>query len=192
MLTSVYIVDDHPLVRADLISFLESQDNMRIVGEAGDDETALDEIRILEPDIAMIGLDLPDGNGIELSRAIKQSGLRTHILIWTNFCDRAAMVKKIETGALCCVMRDDEPDGTADAVIAAKVSDPVCYPHFPKSLAPKLTQPAFLTMPLTMQEKEVLGLPMNGRSNKEIAKRPLISARAFKTRIGDILHKFGL
>ncbi|MFE4462267.1 response regulator transcription factor, partial [Nocardia tengchongensis] len=105
-MTTVFLVDDHEIVRRGLVDLLESDPEITVVGEAADAAQALARIPALKPDVAVLDVRLPDGNGIELCRDLlsRLDGLRC--LILTSFTDEQAMMDAILAGASGYVVKD--------------------------------------------------------------------------------------
>ncbi|MGE5604293.1 MAG: response regulator [Bacteroidota bacterium] len=187
----VFIVDDHPLVRQGLKTFLATQSGIEVVGEAGDGETAWEEIQKSEPDVAVIDLHLPGWSGVELTKNIKKADLRVKVIVLSSFCEDDEVIAAIEAGALSYLMKDSPPEKLAEAIIAARNGEPVLHPRITKKLMQRVTTPQSFE-PLTLKEKEILGLLVRGKSNKEIAVLSHISETTVKTHISNILHKLGV
>lgn len=185
----VFIVDDHPLVRQGLKAFLGAQNEIEIVGEAEDGETAWKAIQKLEPDVAIIDLHLPVWNGVRLTQVIKEAGLDTRVIILSSFCEDDEVIAAIEAGALGYLMKDSPPEKLVEAIWAAKKGEPVLHPRIAKKLIQRVARPEPSFEPLTLKEKEILGLLVKGKSNKEIASESHISETTVKTHISNIIHK---
>lgn len=189
----VYIVDDHPFVREGLKTFLSTQSGIDICGEAGDGETALTQMIQIQPDIAVVDLHLPGMGGIQLTKAIKEAGLFTQIIILSSFCEDDEVIAALEAGALSYLMKDSPPQKLIEAIIATKNGEPVLHPRIAKKLIQRVNrQPEFAVESLTIKEKEVLAKLVKGRSNKEIAAELGISDTTVKTHVSSILHKLGV
>lgn len=188
----VFIVDDHPFVREGLKTFLSTQKDIEIIGEAGDGETALVEIKNVQPDIAVVDLHLPGVGGIQLTKAIKEAGLFTQIIILSSFCEDDEVLAALEAGALSYLMKDSAPQKLIEAILAAKNGEPVLHPRIAKKLIQRVNRPQSLTEPLTGKEKEVLAQLVRGKANKEIAFELAISDTTVKTHVSNILHKLNV
>ncbi len=189
----VYIVDDHPFVREGLKTFLSTQTEIEICGEAGDGETALTQIITLQPDIVVADLHLPGMGGIQLTRAIIEAGLFTQIIILSSFCEDDEVIAALEAGALSYLMKDSAPQKLIEAIMAAKNGESLLHPRIAKKLIQRMNrQNESPIEPLTIKEKEVLAKLVKGRSNKEIAYELAISDTTVKTHVSSILHKLGV
>lgn len=188
----VFIVDDHPFVREGLKIYLALQSEMEIVGEAGDGEAALAEMIRLQPDIAIVDLHLPVMDGIQLTKAVKEAGLFTQIIILSSFCEDDEVLAALEAGALSYLLKDSPPQKLREAIVSAKNGEPVLHPRIAKKLIQRVNRPEPLVEPLTTKEKEVLTELVKGKSNKEIAAGLLISETTVKTHISNIFHKLAV
>ncbi len=188
----VFIVDDHPVVRQGLKAFLATQNGIEIVGEAGDGEAAWEGIQKAEPDVAIIDLHLPGWNGIQLTGVIRTAGLSTKVIILSSFCEDDEVIAAIEAGALSYLMKDSPPEKLVEAIVAAQDGEPVLHPRIAKKLMQRVVKPEPGFEPLTSKEKEILGLLVKGKSNREIALESHISETTVKTHISNIIHKLGV
>lgn len=186
---SVYIIDDHPFVREGLKTYLSTDPEIRVVGEAGDGETALPALKALEPEVAIIDLHLPRMSGVEVIKVIKESQLRTQVIILSSFCEDEEIIAAIDAGALSYLMKDSPPDKLLAAVKAARRGEPVLHPRIVKRLMQQVRQDKPEIEPLTAKEKEVLRQLVKGKSNKEIGAELYISETTVKTHISSILQK---
>jgi DNA-binding NarL/FixJ family response regulator len=191
-LIKVYIVDDHPFVREGLKTFLGTQSEIEVIGEAGDGETALLEIKNIQPDIAIVDLHLPGMGGIQLTKAMKELGLFTQIIILSSYCEDDEVITALEAGALSYLMKDSPPQKLIEAILAAKNGEPVLHPRIAKKLIQRVNRPEPLVESLTIKEKEVLSQLVKGKANKEIAFELAISDTTVKTHVSNILHKLNV
>jgi NarL family two-component system response regulator LiaR len=189
---SVLIVDDHAVVRRGLRAFLESEDDIEVVGEAGDGAEALDLVQTLVPDVVLMDLVMPGMDGITATRQAKELCPSTRVLVLTSFSDDEKVFPSIKAGAMGYLLKDVPPEELGRAVrcvasgefllhprIAAKVIDE--FTHV-RSESPLLTK-------LTPRETEVLTLVARGLSNREIALELSISIKTVKTHVSNILSK---
>lgn len=185
----VYLVDDHPIVREGLKTFLSTQAKIKIVGEAGDGETALKEIEKEEPDVAIVDLHLPGIGGVQLIREIKEVSFNTQVIILSSFSEDSEVIAAIEAGALSYLMKDSPPQKLIEAIIAAREGEPVLHPRIAKKLMNRVSRKEPVIESLTVREEEVLAQLVKGRSNKEIADELFISEKTVKTHVSNILRK---
>jgi DNA-binding NarL/FixJ family response regulator len=188
-LIRIFIVDDHPFVREGLKTYLSTQAGIEVIGEAGDGETALAEIKRLEPDQAVIDLRLPGMGGVELTRGIRTAGLATQVIILSSFCEDEEVMAAINAGALSYLMKDSPPEKLVEAIRAAAQGEPTINSRILRKLMQQNQKPEPLIEPLTSKEKEVLTFLVRGKSNKEIGAELIISETTVKTHVSNLLRK---
>ncbi|MFW6035627.1 MAG: response regulator [Halothermotrichaceae bacterium] len=186
---TVYLVDDHPFVREGLRTYLNTQVDIEIVGEAEAGEKAFQEMKELEPDIAIVDLHLPDISGSQLTRKLKEVDVGTQIIILSSFSKDQEVIDAIDAGALSYLIKDSPPEKLTKAIMAADRGEPVLHPRIAKKLMQRVSQKKVETESLTSREKEVLAQLVKGLSNKKIAKRLFISDKTVKTHVSNILNK---
>lgn len=189
LMITVYIVDDHPFVREGLKAYLSTDPEIRIVGEAGDGETALPALKELAPEVAIIDLHLPKMSGVEVIKAIKESELKTQVIILSSFCEDEEIMAAIDAGALSYLLKDSPPEKLLAAVKAAQRGEPLLHPRIVKKLMQRVRQEKPAIEPLTAKEQEVLRQLVQGKSNKEISAVLYISETTVKTHVSSILQK---
>lgn len=190
---TVFIVDDHPFVREGLKTFLSTHAEISVQGETADGQSALECMKHIKPDIAIVDLHLPKMNGIQLTKAIKEASLPTQVIILSSFSADDEVIAAIEAGAISYLMKDSPPQKLIEAILAARNGEPTLHPQ----IAWKLMQKVRLTVssstePLTSKEHEVLAKLVKGCSNKEIASQLHISDTTVKTHVGNILQKLNV
>jgi DNA-binding NarL/FixJ family response regulator len=195
MTIRVFVLDDHELVRTGLRTLLEDEGDMQVVGEAGTAAAGLDLIRDLQPDVAILDVRLPDGNGIEVCREIQSTLPGIRCLMLTSYSDDDALFSSIMAGASGYVLKEV---GGGDLVgDIRRVSQGMSL------LDPALTQELFerlrkdqeaesrLTV-LTPQERKVLELIAQGRSNRQIAEELYLAEATVKNYVSSLLSKLGM
>ncbi|MEJ6951231.1 response regulator [Natronospora cellulosivora (SeqCode)] len=189
-MVSVYLVDDHPFVREGLKTYLSTQDEIEVLGEADNGETAVKEIIELEVDVAIIDLHLPGMDGIEVIRQIKEAGLITQLIVLSSFSNDDEVIAAINAGAISYLMKDSPPKKLLEAIIAARQGEPVLHPRIARKLMKRVkSKKEIKRITLTEREKEVLYELTNGKSNKEIGEKLFISDKTVKTHVSNILRK---
>ena len=151
-------------------------------------ETALPELKKLEPEVAIIDLHLPQMSGAELIKAMNESGLHTQVII-LSVSAGMKIIAAIDAGALSYLLKDSAPEKLLAAVKAARRGEPVLHPRILKKLMHRVSRKEPPVEPLTAKEKEVLAELVKGKSNKEIAAGLFISETTVKTHISSILQK---
>src|SRR5205814_5258218 len=180
---SVFIVDAHPLFRQGIRATIESQEDMTVVGEAADGQTAVNEASTSSPDLMLIDVALPIMNGFEVLRSIKHIQPRTGVVIITDQEDEEDLFRAIKLGAAAYFLKDVDPAVLVDAVRRVSQGEylindnvlarPLLASRVLKSFRELAvgepgTEPLFV--PLSAREVEVLDYIAKGNSNKEIAR----------------------
>ncbi|BCK56038.1 response regulator [Nocardia wallacei] len=192
---TVFLVDDHEIVRRGVADLLESDPELTVIGEAGTASQALARIPALRPDVAVLDVRLPDGNGIELCRELlsKHDGLRC--LILTSFTDEQAMLDAILAGASGYVVKDVKGMELARAVKDVGAGLSLLDNRAAAALMEQLrrrTEPDGPLATLTEQERKLLDLLGEGLTNRQIAERMFLAEKTVKNYVSRLLAKLGM
>jgi NarL family two-component system response regulator LiaR len=186
------IVDDHAVVRQGLRGFLRLQEGIEVVGEAASAAEAVDIAETVSPDVVLLDLVMPDGNGIGALRRFIEVAPGLRVLVLTSFADDAQIFAAIAAGASGYLLKDIDPQALADAIRDVHAGRPALHP----SVAARLmrgTAPWRITHDdLTAREREVLRLMVEGLANKQIAQRLGIGEKTIKTHVSRVLAKLGV
>lgn len=191
----ILIVDDHAVVRQGLITFLELQDEIEVVGEASNGKEALEKVKELKPDVVLMDLVMPVMDGLTAIKQIKQSFPETEVIALTSFADDEKVFTAIRSGATGYLLKDVQPNDLVKAVLAAERGEVQLHPEVAKRLMNEVVAPAKEADSLdelTEREREVLGLLGHGMSNKEIAYKISVSEKTVKAHVSSILNKLNL
>ena len=194
----VLIVDDHQVVRQGLRTFLDLHEDIQVVGEAGDGESAVEMARKLAPDVVLMDLVMPGVDGIAATARIKALGLGAKVIALTSFTDDDKIFPVIQAGASSYLLKDVSPDMLVEAIRATWRGEVRLHPEIQHRLMEHAAHPADVPEPaalpsgLTGREAEVIRLVARGQSNREIAGVLGISEKTVKTHISNILGKLGL
>jgi DNA-binding NarL/FixJ family response regulator len=189
------IVDDHAVVRQGLITFLELQEEIEVVGEASNGKEALQKVKELEPDVVLMDLVMPVMDGLTAIKEIKLMRPETEVIALTSFADDEKVFTAIRSGATGYLLKDVQPNDLVKAVLAAERGEVQLHPEVAKKLMHEVVAPAKESEPLddlTEREMEVLGLLGQGMSNKEIAYKISVSEKTVKAHVSSILNKLNL
>jgi DNA-binding NarL/FixJ family response regulator len=186
----VLLVDDHPLVRSGLAGLLGATDDLAVVGEAADGESAIAKVGELQPDVVLMDVSMPGMDGIEATRRVLDGGYDGAVVMLTSFSDRSRVVDALDAGAVGYLLKDSEP---ADVLAAVRAAASGHAPHDPRVAGALL--PARRRDPggdLSARERQVLLLVAEGLANKQIAKRLGIAERTVKVHLGNVFRRIGV
>jgi DNA-binding NarL/FixJ family response regulator len=185
----VLVVDDHPVVRQGLRTFLDLQPDLAVVGEAADGAACVEEAERLRPDVVLLDLRMPDVDGLSALRALAERGNPARVLVITSFTDPGAVLPAMRAGASGYVYKDVDPAALATAIRAVHAGHVLLNPDVAGLLA---AGDAPVPAKLTVREREVLAEVARGRSNREIAHALHLSEKTVKTHVSSVLAKLGL
>jgi NarL family two-component system response regulator LiaR len=193
----VLIVDDHQVVRQGLRTFLDLNEDIQVVGEAGDGLEAVELAARLAPDVVLMDLVMPRLDGIAATGRIKALGLGTEVIALTSFAEDDKVFPAIQAGASCYLLKDVSPDALVEAIRAAAHGEARLHPEVMRKLMEQVAaQPGSGKRAegpqLTGREGEVIRLVARGMSNREIAEALVISEKTAKAHVSNILGKLGL
>lgn len=202
---TLLIVDDHPLFRQGVADALALEQGFRVVGQAADGKHALELIRDLEPDIAVLDVNLPEMNGQQITHQVNQDKLHTRILLLTGYDDIEQAIHAAHAGAAAYCTKDIQPQGLVSVirevangkfVISGNVFNRRELDDWLESQMEgarrSYSEPGSPFHPLSDREMEVLSCVVRGMSNKEIARLLGISHQTVKNHVTSILRKFGV
>lgn len=186
----VLVAEDHPLYRDGLAEAIRTRAEFSLVAEAGDGRTALDQIRDLEPDVAVLDVKMPGLDGLQVLRAAERDRLPTRVLLLSAFSDGELVHQALTHGAAGFLSKDSTAAAIADAVAIAARGEVALGPEMQSALAGELRFRADADGPrLTEREAEILRLLADGLSSGEIADRLFISVTTVKTHLRNLYDK---
>ena len=190
----VLLVDDHQVVRRGLRTFLEVQDDIEVVGEAGDGAQGVALAEELRPDVVLMDVKMPGTDGIEALRLLKEAGNPARVLVVTSFTEHRTVVPALRAGAAGYVYKDVDPEALAGAIRSVHAGHVLLQPELASALLADdpLRAPQGRGGTLTDREQEVLRHIADGRSNREIARALHLSEKTVKTHVSNILMKLDL
>ncbi|KAA1250623.1 response regulator transcription factor [Mycobacterium simiae] len=191
----VFLVDDHEVVRRGLADLLASDADLQIVGEAGSVSEAMARIPALQPDVAVLDVRLPDGNGIELCRDLLSEHPQLRCLMLTSFTSDEAMLDAILAGASGYVVKDIKGMELARAIKDVGAGKSLLDNRAAAALMAKLRGGAEHPDPLsglTDQERTLLGHLSEGLTNRQIAARMFLAEKTVKNYVSRLLAKLGM
>jgi two-component system, NarL family, response regulator DegU len=191
---TLLVVDDHPLFRQGVADALGLEQGFRVVGQAADGKHALELIRDLEPDIAVLDVNLPEMNGQQITHQVNQEKLPTRILLLTGYDDIEQAIHAAHAGAAAYCTKDIHPQGLISVireVFTRRELDEWLESQM-EGARRSYSEPGSPFHPLSDREMEVLSCVVRGMSNKEIAGLLGISHQTVKNHVTSILRKFSV
>ncbi len=191
----VFLLDDHEVVRRGLTGLLEAEADIDVVGEAGTSESALGRIKALQPDVALLDIRLPDGDGVSLCREIRSALPGTACLMLTAYSDDQALMGAIMAGAAGYVMKQTSGPELVGAVRTVAAGQSTLDAHTAQRVMQRIRERTSGMDPvaaLSGQEKRVLDLIGEGMTNREIAEHMFLSEKTVKNYVSSLLSKLGM
>ncbi|MCA2178389.1 response regulator transcription factor [Nonomuraea glycinis] len=187
----VLIADDHPVVRQGLRTFLDLQEDISVVGEAGDGAEAVELVERLRPDVLLLDLKMPVLDG--LATLGRLAGTATRVVVLTSVSDRADVAPAIRAGAAGFLYKDVDPSALVQGVRAVHEGQVLLAPEAAEAmLADGHGGDGLTATSLTDREREVLALIAAGCSNREIARNLTVAEKTVKTHVSNVLMKLGV
>ena len=197
----VRVADDHTVVRQGIRSLLQAETDLKVVGEAGDGRDAVRLARELQPDVVVMDLAMPGMDGMEATRAIKQTSPQTHVLALTVHESDEYFFRVLQAGASGYVLKRAAASELLSAVRAVARGEVFLFPAVAKKLLADYLiraqnrderETRDLYAGLTAREHEILTLIAEGLTNREIAERLMLSLSTVQTHYTHILEKLNL
>jgi DNA-binding NarL/FixJ family response regulator len=186
----VLVVDDHPVVRQGIRTFLDLQDDLTVVGEAADGASCVVAARECRPDVILLDLRMPGTDGVAALHELRRTENPARVLVITSFTEPAAVLPAVRAGAAGYVYKDIDPPALVAAIRAVHAGHVLLHPDVARLLSAGDIQPAGVR--LTAREREVLAELAQGRSNREIARVFAVSEKTVKSHVSAILSKLGV
>jgi two-component system, NarL family, response regulator DevR len=191
----VFLLDDHEIVRRGLRELLEAAGDMEVVGEAGTAEEALRRVPATNPDVAVLDVRLPDGDGVEVCRELRSRGGELQCLMLTSFADDEALFDAIMAGASGYVLKQIRGSDLVDAIRKVASGQSLLDPNVTTRVLERLRTGAPEDKKLeglTDQERRILDLLAEGLTNREIAERMYLAEKTVKNYVSNLLAKMGM
>lgn len=191
----VLIVDDHEVVRIGLRTLLGRFPHIEVVGEAATAAAALAEIQRAAPDVILLDVRLPDKSGFDVSREVQKMTGETRVLILTSFADDNTVFEAIAAGADGYLLKEIDGEGLVKAIEKVAAGHSILDPAITGRVMGRvknLAEPASQIDILSAQERRVLALVAEGKTNKEIASDLGLSDKTVKNYLSNVLDKLHL
>lgn len=192
----ILIADDHHVVRRGLVFFLTTQKDLEIIGEAENGRKAVEMAKELKPDIILMDLAMPEMDGIQATKIIKEEEPSIKIMILTSFSDQDHVIPALEAGASGFQLKDIQPDELVTSIKKMVKGENQLHPkatsHLLANLSHSSNPTKKLLEELTKRELDVLKEIAKGKSNKEIAASLYITEKTVKTHVSNLLAKLEL
>jgi DNA-binding NarL/FixJ family response regulator len=190
----VFLLDDHEIVRRGLRELLEAEDDLEVVGEAGTAEEAYRRIPATEPDVAILDVRLPDGDGIEVCRDIRSKHPGIACLMLTSFAEDEALFSAIMAGAAGYALKQIRGTDLLDRVRRVGRGESLVDPSLAERALERLRRPAppDELAGLTDQERRILDLITEGLTNRQIGERLFLAEKTVKNYVSNLLSKLGM
>lgn len=191
----MFLLDDHEVVRRGLRELLEGAGDMEVIGEASTAEEALRRIPATNPDVAVLDVRLPDGDGVEVCREVRSKMPQLHCLMLTSYADDEALFDAIMAGAAGYVLKQIRASELVDAVRAVASGQSLLDPSVTARVLDRLRNGSVgdeRVEALTDQERRILDLLAEGLTNREIADRMYLAEKTVKNYVSNLLSKMGM
>jgi two-component system response regulator DevR len=195
MSVRVFVLDDHEIVRRGVRELLEVEEDFEVVGEAGTAEDALVRIPGCAPDVAVIDMRLPDGNGVEVCREVRSRHPEVQCVVLTSFADDEALFDSIMAGAAGYLLKQIKGNDLVDAIRRVAAGQSLLDPNVTARVLERLrngpAQDERLAR-LTDQERKILDLIAEGLTNRQIGERMFLAEKTVKNYVSNLLAKLGM
>src|SRR5246127_1470673 len=192
---SVFLLDDHEVVRRGVRDLLEAEPDIQVVGEAGTASSALARIPALRPDVAVLDVRLPDGDGVTVCRDIRSTMPEVACLMLTSFGDDEALFDAIMAGAAGCVLKQIRGTDLVGAVRTVASGQSLLDPEAASKVMRRMRDQTARADPLaalTGQERRILELIGDGLTNRQIGERLFLAEKTVKNYVSSLLAKLGI
>jgi NarL family two-component system response regulator LiaR len=191
----ILIVDDHVLIREGIKALVASVHDVEVVGEAADGYQAVEQARLLAPDVILLDLVMPEKDGLQALPELAECCPATRVLVLTSYTDDDKVFTAIKSGALGYLLKDSTSEELLKAIRSVYRGESSLHPTIARKLILEINRPPeqpSAREPLSSREMEVLSLIARGLSNKEIASQLNLSEHTVNSHIGNILKKLHL
>jgi NarL family two-component system response regulator LiaR len=188
----VMLVDDHAVVRSGLSAFLMAFDDLELVGEAINGADAVQQAALVQPDVILMDLVMPEMDGASATRKIREQNKHTQVIALTSFREDALVQAALQAGAISYLLKNVSAEELASAIRAARAGRSTLAPEAAQVLIQAATHPPSPMPELTSRERDVLTWMARGLSNNEIAAKLVVSPSTVKFHVSNIFSKLGV
>ncbi|MEV0405198.1 response regulator transcription factor [Actinoallomurus sp. NPDC050550] len=195
MTIRVFLVDDHEVVRRGVAALLSSESDIEIVGEAGSAEQALARIPAARPDVAVLDVRLPDGNGVSVCRDVRSRMSEVACLMLTSFSDEEALFDAVMAGAAGYVLKQIHGSDLVSAVRTVASGQSLLDPRSTAQMLQRLRERQTRKDPLaalSSQERQILELIGEGLTNRQIGERLFLAEKTVKNYVSNLFAKLDM
>lgn len=194
---SIFLADDHPIVRQGLRMLLDAEPGFNVIGESGDGLEAAEIVERLKPDVLIVDVMLPGLSGLDVTRHVRKRAPATRVIVLSMYDNEAYVIQALKNGAMGYVLKDALSDQILEAIREAVEGRRYLSPPLSDRVIEANVSRAEISAEdsyeaLTHREREVLHLAAEGRTSSEIADRLGISPRTAEAHRGNLMHKLGL
>ncbi len=191
----VFLLDDHEIVRRGLADLIGLQSDLEVVGEAGTAADAITRITASQPDVAVLDVRLPDGNGVEVCREVRSLFPNIHVLMLTSYTDDEALFNAIMAGASGYVLKEIRGTDLIAAIRQVAAGNSLLDPNVTERVLERLRNGNYKNSELsglTEQEKTILTLIGEGMTNRQIGEKMHLAEKTIKNYVSGLLAKLGM
>jgi len=192
-MTRVFLLDDHEVVRRGVRELLDAEDDLEVVGEAGTAAEALARIPATRPDVAVLDVRLPDGDGVEVCRDIRSQHPEVACVMLTSFADDDAVYAAIMAGAAGYLLKQVRGTDLVDGIRRVGRGESLLDPAVTTRVLERIRhRPEDELSGLTEQERKILTLIAEGLTNRQIGERLYLAEKTVKNYVSNLLAKMGM
>ncbi len=192
-MTRVFLVDDHEIVRRGIAELIDAERDLEVVGESATAARALGRIRATTPDVVVLDVRLPDGNGIDLCREVRSANPDVRCIILTAYDDDEASRAAVFAGASAYVLKDIRGQKLIDSIRRVGAGEMLVRGDVTRQVVADLRQPSAPELPeLSLRERQVLDLIADGLTNRQIGERLELAEKTVKNYVSGLLAKLGM
>jgi len=189
----VFLVDDHEIVRRGIAELIDAERDLEVVGESSMVARTLHRIQATAPDVVVLDVRLPDGNGIDLCREVRSANPQVRCIILTAYDDDEASRAAVFAGASGYVLKDIRGHKLIESIRRIGAGETLLRRDVTRQVVAEFTQPNAPTMPaLSLRERQVLDLIADGLTNRQIGERLELAEKTVKNYVSGLLAKLGM